>query len=61
MDVPIHFIPTLANDNGDRWEIACAQLCGLGHFRMRGQIFIHSHDEFVKWMKSAPTGVQSGG
>jgi len=61
MDVPIHFVPTLSNDNGDRWEIACAQLCGLGHFRMRGQLFVHSHAEFVKWMASATKGVQSGG
>lgn len=61
MDVPIHFTPVLSNDNGDRWEIACAQLCGLGHYRMRGQLFVHSHDEFVKWMKAQTPGVQTGG
>jgi len=55
MDVPIHFTPILSNDNGDRWEIACAQLCGLGHYRMRGQLFVHGPAEFAKWMKSAPT------
>jgi cytochrome c oxidase subunit II len=51
MDVPVHFKPILTN-NGREWEIACAQLCGLGHYRMRGQLFVHSHDEFVKWMQS---------
>jgi cytochrome c oxidase subunit 2 len=55
MDVPIHFTPIKTNDNGDRWEIACAQLCGLGHYRMRGQLFVHGAAEFDKWMKSAPT------
>lgn len=54
MDVPIHFTPIKSNDNGDRWEIACAQLCGLGHYRMRGQLFIHTPDEFKKWMATAP-------
>ncbi len=51
MDVPVHFTPIKTND-GATWEIACAQLCGLSHYRMRGQLFVDTHDEFVKWMKS---------
>lgn len=51
MDVPIHFTPIRTN-NGDRWEIACAQLCGLGHYRMRGQLFIDSKADFAKWLAS---------
>ncbi len=31
-------------------EIACAQLCGLGHFRMRGSIRSMTHEEFDKWL-----------
>ena len=54
MVVPVHFTPIRAN-GGQEWEIACAQLCGLGHYRMRGQLFIHGAAEFDKWMKSAPT------
>ncbi len=30
-------------------EIACAQLCGLGHYRMRGYVNIQTEDEFKKW------------
>lgn len=30
-------------------EIACAQLCGLGHYRMRGYIHVQSPEEFQKW------------
>jgi len=52
MDVPIHFTPIKSDVNGD-WEIACAQLCGLGHYRMRGQLFVHEHPDFAKWMASA--------
>jgi cytochrome c oxidase subunit 2 len=32
-------------------EIACAQLCGLGHFRMRGFVTIQTPEEFEAWLK----------
>jgi cytochrome c oxidase subunit II len=60
-NIPIHFTPILTNDDGTKWEIACAQLCGLGHYRMRGQLFVHSHDAFQKWLATAPTVGASGG
>ena len=31
-------------------EIACAQLCGLGHFRMRGFITIQTAEEYQAWL-----------
>ncbi len=31
-------------------EIACAQLCGLGHFRMRGYVTVQTQEEFDKWV-----------
>ena len=49
--VAIHFTP-IRTTNNDKWEIACAQLCGLGHYRMRGQFTVHSKDEFTKWLAS---------
>jgi cytochrome c oxidase subunit 2 len=52
-DVPIHFTP-IRTTNGDRWEIACAQLCGLGHYRMRGQIFVETKADLQKWMAEQP-------
>jgi hypothetical protein len=30
-------------------EIACAQLCGLGHYRMRGYLTVQTPDEFKAW------------
>jgi cytochrome c oxidase subunit 2 len=51
MDVPIHLKPIRTN-NGEQWEIACAQLCGLGHYRMRGQLFVDSKADFEKWLAS---------
>ncbi|MEW6512087.1 MAG: hypothetical protein AB1428_14145 [Bacteroidota bacterium] len=31
-------------------EIACAQLCGLGHFRMRGFVTVQTGEEFKAWI-----------
>jgi cytochrome c oxidase subunit 2 len=33
-----------------QYEIACAQLCGLGHYRMRGFVTVQTAEEFQKWM-----------
>ena len=32
------------------WEIACAQLCGLGHYRMRGFFTVHEEGGFESWL-----------
>ena len=48
-DVPIHFTPVRTNQ-GETWEIACAQLCGLGHYRMRGQLYVDSPADYAKWV-----------
>ena len=37
-----------ATDTGG-YEIACAELCGLGHYRMRGFVTVHSAADFEKW------------
>ncbi len=34
-----------------KFEIACAQLCGLGHYRMRGFFFIDTPEDFAKWQQ----------
>jgi len=32
------------------WEIACAELCGLGHYRMKGFVTVETPQEFEKWL-----------
>jgi cytochrome c oxidase subunit 2 len=32
------------------WEIACAELCGLGHFRMKGFVTVETPEEFDRWL-----------
>ena len=61
LTIPIWFIPTVTTadmrtQKGNpefQYEIACAQLCGLGHARMRGFVTVQSADEFQKWMDAA--------
>ncbi|MBI3492002.1 MAG: hypothetical protein HY047_09510 [Acidobacteria bacterium] len=45
MQIPVWFIPNRIG----AYEIACSQLCGLGHFRMRGFITVQSGADFQKW------------
>lgn len=33
-----------------QFEILCAELCGLGHYRMRGFVTTESPEEFGKWL-----------
>lgn len=40
------FKPTQAGE----YEIACAELCGLGHYRMRGRSVVMPADEFDAWL-----------
>lgn len=41
------FTPTMTGG----WEIACSQLCGLGHYRMRGELHVVTADGWIAWMK----------
>jgi len=34
-----------------QYEIACAQLCGLGHARMRGFVTVQTAEEFQTWLE----------
>jgi cytochrome c oxidase subunit 2 len=38
-------------------EIACAQLCGLGHYRMRGYVTIVTPEEYEKWINEQEAGL----
>jgi cytochrome c oxidase subunit 2 len=61
LTIPIWFVPTITTADmrtqlGNpefQYEIACAQLCGLGHARMRGFVTVQSAEEFQKWMDEA--------
>jgi cytochrome c oxidase subunit 2 len=44
--IHMHFTPTQTGD----YEIACAELCGLGHYKMHGMLKVVSQEEFDKWL-----------
>lgn len=60
MRVPVHFTPTLTTEEfrtevGDKFrsfEIVCAQLCGLGHFRMKGTVIVEQEEQILEWIRS---------
>jgi cytochrome c oxidase subunit 2 len=36
------------------WDIACAELCGWGHWRMIGRVYVHStQEDFLEWLEQA--------
>ena len=47
MTIDIWFVPTEVGT----FEIACTQLCGFGHYQMRGLLQVMPPDEFEKWLK----------
>jgi len=46
------------------FEIVCAELCGLGHYRMRGFLTVESPEEFQQWLLEtqapAPASARGG-
>jgi len=48
MSIEIWFTPTRAG----QYEIACAELCGLGHYRMKAALTIdESEDAYNRWLR----------
>ena len=54
MTIQMHFNATVPGE----YELACAELCGLGHYRMRSFVNVVSRDEFDKWMRDQEAALQ---
>jgi len=52
MTIDIWFVPTQTGI----FELACSQLCGFGHYSMRGLVTVVSEDDFEKWLKEQAPG-----
>ena len=46
MTIGIWFVPTVEGE----FELACAELCGFGHYQMRGTLHVVSEQEFEQWL-----------
>ncbi|MDO8793273.1 MAG: hypothetical protein Q7J25_01480 [Vicinamibacterales bacterium] len=51
MTPEVFFTPTVTGS----FEIACAELCGLGHYRMQGLFNVVSDAAFTAWLSSQAT------
>lgn len=66
-EIPVAFTPTMATPPEGRfpacaatrscWEIACAQLCGNSHYRMKGYLVVESEAELERWLAAQPPAV----
>ena len=48
MEIHIHFTAEVPGD----YELVCAELCGLGHYRMHSMVTVMSEDDYEKWLKN---------
>lgn len=48
MDIKLWVRPTRTGT----FELACSELCGIGHYRMRGVVIVHSPEDFAAWLAS---------
>jgi cytochrome c oxidase subunit II len=50
MGIEVWFTPTQAG----QYEVACAELCGIGHYRMKGALVVDASEEaFNSWLAEA--------
>jgi len=69
IEVPAWFTPTVTTaemeareqEENFQYEISCSQLCGLGHYRMRGFMTVQTQEEFDSWLaENAPSEEEEG-
>lgn len=51
LSIPMHF---KALKTGE-YEIACAELCGLGHYKMKGYLMVMDDAQYEAWLKDRAT------
>jgi len=49
----------ITNNPNFAYEISCDQMCGNGHYSMKGNIEVVTQAEFDKWMASKPAAYVS--
>ena len=46
IQIPVWWVPTVLGD----FEVNCSQLCGLGHYRMRGFVSVMTQADYDAWL-----------
>ena len=71
MIIPFFFTPTITSADflnkikgtlreGMGYEIACAQLCGNSHYRMRGYVTVETESEYHTWLSQQAEYLEEG-
>ena len=34
------------------YDVVCAELCGWGHYKMRGRLTVETREQFDRWFKT---------
>lgn len=42
-----------------RYDVLCEELCGMGHYTMRGHVVVDEEADFKTWLKTHPTYAQT--
>ena len=42
-----------------KYEVLCAEFCGVGHYNMRGQMIVEEQGAFDQWLSGQPTFAQT--
>jgi cytochrome c oxidase subunit II len=69
MESPLWFVPTVTSEEMRarkgvpewNYEIACAQLCGLGHYRMRAYVTVDTPEQYDAWVGEQAKAVSEAG
>jgi len=56
LSIPVWFTPTKTG----KYEIACAQLCGIGHYRMKGYLTVLIAEEYDAWVQEQVEAAAQG-
>ena len=46
MRIPVWFKPMEIG----HWDLPCAELCGWGHYKMKGRLTVESDEDHQKWL-----------
>jgi len=57
MSIPFWFTPVRMGT----YEISCVQLCGIGHYQMRGFLTVDTPENYERWLKEQAAATESNG
>ncbi len=51
MTIPVWFDAQIQGGTDDNeYDLVCAELCGWGHYKMKGRVYVHTPEEFQAWL-----------